>query len=146
MQSRRLTPSGLALFFLTLLCPLSVICVKSRAATLDTLVVSVSEDAYLGDALFTVSVDKKKIGGNLTATALRAKGASQDFTLTGAWGPGPHVVTVRFLVDAYGGSAGKDRNLYVNSVTLRCPLRQHPRCRHRRLPRRPCQRRYSRPA
>ena len=110
--------SGRALFFLTLLCPFSVICDESHAATLDTLVVNVSEDAYLGDALFTVSVDKKKIGGNLTATALHAKGASQDFTLTGAWGPGPHVVTVRFLVDAYGGSAGKDRNLYVNSVTL----------------------------
>ena len=117
-QTLSRSSSRQALFFLALLCLFFLICGQSYAATLDTLVVNVSEDAYLGDAMFTVSVDKKKIGGDLTATALHTKDASQNFTLTGAWGPGSHVVTVRFLVDAYGGSPDKDRNLYVNSVTL----------------------------
>ncbi|MGI4746457.1 MAG: cellulase family glycosylhydrolase, partial [Janthinobacterium lividum] len=87
------------------------------AAGTDSLTVNVSEDAYLGNAVFTVSVDKKKIGGNLTASALRNAGESQDFTLSGSWGAGPHTVTVRYLQDAYGGSSSKDRNLYVNRIT-----------------------------
>ena len=82
----------------------------------DLLTVNVSEDAFEGNAVFTVSVDKKKVGSNLTATAIHNEGESQDFTLSGSWGPGAHTVTVRFLNDAYGGSPEKDRNLYVNQV------------------------------
>ena len=38
---------------------------------------SMSEDAYLGDAQFTVSVDGKQQGGTFTTTALHAAGVSQ---------------------------------------------------------------------
>ncbi|MGI4801841.1 MAG: cellulase family glycosylhydrolase [Janthinobacterium lividum] len=93
-----------------------VACSPALAAATDTLTINVSEDAYLGDAVFTLLVDNKKTGGNLTPTALHSLGQNQNFTVTGSWGPGAHTVTIRFLQDAYGGS-GKDRKLYVNSVT-----------------------------
>ena len=82
----------------------------------DTLVLSVSEDAYLGNAQFTVAVDGRQLGGTFTATALHASGASQPFTFKGDFGAGQHAVAVKFLNDAYGGTAATDRNLYVNGV------------------------------
>ena len=92
----------------------------------DTLVLSISEDAYAngdgtsdtnGDAAFTVSVDGKQLAGTFYATASHSAGASQNFTLKGDWAPGAHTVTVAFLNDAWGGTASTDRNLYVNDVT-----------------------------
>jgi Ca2+-binding RTX toxin-like protein len=83
----------------------------------DKLVLKVSEDAALGDAKFTVSVDGQQIGGTLTATALHATGQSNTVTLLGEWAPGTHSVSVNFLNDYYGGSAATDRNLYVDSLT-----------------------------
>ncbi|MGA8193020.1 MAG: carbohydrate-binding domain-containing protein [Acetobacteraceae bacterium] len=83
----------------------------------DTLVLSMSEDAYKGDAQFTVSVDGKQLGGTFTATAAHASGASQVFTFNGDWATGAHTVTVDFLNDAYGGSPSADRNLYVNAIS-----------------------------
>ncbi|MGI4799883.1 MAG: carbohydrate-binding domain-containing protein, partial [Janthinobacterium lividum] len=83
----------------------------------DTLVLQVAEDAYQGDAQFTVSVDGKAVGGTRSATASHAAGQSQAFTLTGNWGLGQHAVAVNFLNDAYGGSASTDRNLYVTGAS-----------------------------
>jgi hypothetical protein len=83
----------------------------------DTLVLSVSEDAYLGNAQFTVAVDGKQLGGTFTATALHATGASQPFTFKGDFGAVQHAVAVKFLNDAYAGTAATDRNLYVNAVS-----------------------------
>ena len=120
----------------------------------DTLVLDIAEDAYLGDAQFTVSVDGKQLGGTFTTTASHAAGASQAFTFKGDWAIGTHNVTVNFLNDAWGGTPATDRNLYVNAVSydgtntgqsaalmcdglqeLQCD-RQHrgaePACRHHR--------------
>ena len=82
----------------------------------DTLVLSMSEDAYQGDAQFTVSVDGKQLGGTFTATASHAAGASQSFTFNGSFGTGAHTVSVDFLNDAYGGSSATDRNLFTVST------------------------------
>jgi len=85
----------------------------------DTLVLAMSEDAYQGDAQFTVSLDGTQLGGVLTAQAWHSSGQSQNFSFNGAWGAaGPHVVTVSFLNDAWGGTPSLDRNLYVDSVTF----------------------------
>jgi hypothetical protein len=73
----------------------------------------VNEDAWNGDAKFTVAVDGQQIGGTLTALASHAAGAAQDFLVMGNFGPGQHTATVAFLNDAYGGSPATDRNLYV---------------------------------
>ena len=76
-----------------------------------------SEDAYQGDAQFTVAVDGKQLAGTFTATAPHATGASQSFTFKGDWAAGAHTVAVNFLNDAYAGTAATDRNLYVNAVS-----------------------------
>lgn len=88
------------------------------AANPDLLVLQVSEDAYDGDAQFTVSVDGQQVGGIQTATASHRGGQWQSVALTGTFGNGPHTVGVNFLNDAYGGAPTKDRNLFVKTVTL----------------------------
>ncbi|HTI86861.1 MAG TPA: carbohydrate-binding domain-containing protein, partial [Alphaproteobacteria bacterium] len=80
--------------------------------------VMVSEDAYAGDAQFTVSVDGQQVGGTYTATGSHAAGAWQDVAIDGTFAAGPHNVTVNFVNDAWGGSAATDRNLYVQSISL----------------------------
>ncbi len=83
----------------------------------DTLVLNVSEDAYGGDAQFTVSVDGRQVGGVLTATSPHGSGRSDAISVLGNWAAGAHTVTVDFLNDAWGGSAAKDRNLYIDGAT-----------------------------
>ena len=83
----------------------------------DVLDLSVSEDAWQGDAQFTVAINGQMIGGAYTATASHAAGATQDIAIAGSWGTGPKTVGISFINDAYGGSAATDRNLYVNGVT-----------------------------
>jgi hypothetical protein len=85
----------------------------------DSLVLEVSEDYYLGNAQFTVSVDGKQLGGTFTATTLHSSGRYQTFAFAGDFGSGTHTITVDFLNDAYGGSPSKDRNLYVNDIIYR---------------------------
>lgn len=77
----------------------------------------VSEDAWRGDAQFTVSVDGKQLGGTQTATASHGAGQTQALTLAGTFGTAAHTVAVSFLNDAYGGTSATDRNLYVDSLT-----------------------------
>ena len=83
----------------------------------DALVLRVSQDAYQGSALFTVSVDGVQVNGTLTASALRGSGGTDTVTVLGDWGPGSHTATVDFLNDAYGGSPAADRNLYLEGAT-----------------------------
>ena len=83
----------------------------------DTLALSVAEDAWNGDARFTVKVDGKQVGDAQTATALKSVGQSQVFNVMGDFGPGAHTATVTFLNDAYGGTPTTDRNLYVTGAS-----------------------------
>ncbi len=80
------------------------------------LALAMTEDAYRGNAQFTVSVDGQQVGGVLTASALHGSGASDTVNVLGNWAAGPHTVAVNFLNDAWGGSAGADRNLYVDGA------------------------------
>lgn len=80
------------------------------------LVLSVSEDAYQGDAKFTVSVDGQQVGGTYTATASHGVGATQTVAL-GALGSGQHQIGVSFINDKWDGTSSTDRNLYVDSAT-----------------------------
>jgi Ca2+-binding RTX toxin-like protein len=83
----------------------------------DVLVVKVSEQAWNGDAQFTVKVDGVQIGGTLTAKATHALGHSDTFTLKGDWGHTAHKVEVNFINDAWNGNAVEDRNLYVDGMS-----------------------------
>lgn len=84
----------------------------------DKLAVKISEDAYLGNAEYTVSVDGKQIGDAHTAFASHAAGKSDVLLLQGNWAPGKHDLSVNFLNDAYAGTSSTDRNLYVNGLSL----------------------------
>ncbi len=79
----------------------------------DTITLVVSEDAFEGDAQFTVSVNGAQLGGVLTTTAQQNLGQRQLFILQGNFNSGTNAVAVTFLNDAYGGSPSADRNLYV---------------------------------
>lgn len=84
----------------------------------DSLLLKISQDAYQGNAQYTVSVDGRQIGGTLTADSSHSSGQSDAITVKGSFGTGTHAVTVNFVNDAYGGSAETDRNLYVDGVTF----------------------------
>lgn len=83
----------------------------------DQLIFKISEDAYKGDAQYTIAVDGKQIGSTLTAHASHAAGQSDTITVKGDWATGDHSVSIKFLNDAYDGTASTDRNLYVDSAT-----------------------------
>jgi Ca-dependent carbohydrate-binding module xylan-binding len=82
----------------------------------DSLSVKVSEDYYLANAQFTVSVNGKQLGGTFTVTTLHSSGNSQTFAFAGDFGSGQHTVSVDFLNDAWAGTPATDRNLYVNDI------------------------------
>jgi hypothetical protein len=84
----------------------------------DTLVLNLSEDAWKGNAQFTVAVDGKQIGGPLSVTALHSAGAVENFTFHGGWAVGTHHVAVSFTNDAWGGTPSTDRNLYINGASF----------------------------
>ncbi len=81
------------------------------------LTLRISEDAYQGDAQFTVKVDGVQVGGVNTAIASHSAGKSQDFTFKGSWGAGHHDVAVEFINDLFTPGVG-DRNLYVEAISV----------------------------
>ncbi len=86
--------------------------------TASTLNLKLSEDAWKGDAQFSVAIDGTTIGAPQTVTALHSGGATQTFVFDQALTPGTHDVAVSFLNDAYGGSTGTDRNLYIDGASV----------------------------
>ena len=93
----------------------------------DTLAMFVSEDAFQGDAQFTVAVDGTQVGGVQTVTAIHGvqnngvagtSGADTEFDIAGDFGSGAHTVSVAFINDAYGGTQNTDRNLYLDRATI----------------------------
>ncbi len=89
--------------------------IKTIGAGNDSMVLKVSQDAYLGNAQYNLFIDGKQVGGTLSAGALHGSGSEDMITIKGDWGAGDHKLTVRFLNDASG--SGGDRNLYVDNVT-----------------------------
>jgi hypothetical protein len=89
----------------------------------DTLTLAMSEDPYLTDAQFSVTVDGTQVGGTLATSASEWQGQTQQFLLHGAWGNGPHTVAVTFLNDAIGAADSRgtydsvDRNVYINALS-----------------------------
>ena len=90
----------------------------AQASGSDTLVLRLSGDSWEGNPRFVARVDGNRLGDAQEVTASRASGQSQEFTFNGAFGNGPHAVTVSFLNDAYAGTAATDRNLYVDGITF----------------------------
>jgi len=80
-------------------------------------VLKISQDAWQGDAQYSVSVDGRQVGEVHTASAAHGSGLSDVLTVQGDWGPGEHQLAVSFLNDAYAGTPDTDRNLYVDGIT-----------------------------
>ena len=83
----------------------------------DTIALQVSEDAFDGNAQYTIAIDGTTLGGVRTATASHSAGATENVTIKGDWGPGAHQIGISFINDAYGGTPETDRNLYVDSLS-----------------------------
>jgi Ca2+-binding RTX toxin-like protein len=81
----------------------------------DTLVLKVNQDFWNGAAQYALTVNGQQIGGTITASALKSSGLADTITLKGSWGDSV-ALGVRFTNDAWGGSADKDRNLYVQDI------------------------------
>lgn len=83
----------------------------------DTLVLTLAEDAYQGDAQASIAIDGKTLAQPITVTALKSAGQSETFTFKGTFGAGAHDLAVSFLNDTYRGTPATDRNLYVNGAS-----------------------------
>ncbi|WP_018260958.1 carbohydrate-binding domain-containing protein [Methylobacterium sp. WSM2598] len=83
----------------------------------DQLLLQISQDAYQGDAQYTVSVDGRQVGDTQTAHASHADGKADQLLVLGDWGAGGHTVSVNFLNDAWDGTPSTDRNLYVTGAS-----------------------------
>ena len=113
-----LMSSGPASFSFTEPAPPSTPVATTIGTGTDSITLKLSEDAYQGDAQYTVSVDGVQVGGTQTAHASHAAGQDDTLTINGSWAPGAHSVTVNFLNDAYGGTPATDRNLYLDGATF----------------------------
>ena len=84
----------------------------------DTLVLTLAEDAFGGDAQASIAVDGQTLTAQpITVTALQNAGRNETFTFKGSFGPGAHDLAVSFLNDAYGGTPTTDRNLYLTGAS-----------------------------
>ena len=91
---------------------------RADTSAAGNVVLQMCEDAYQGDAKFSIAVDGKAIGQTGTVTALRAAGQTQAVTIPGILAAGAHDIALTFLNDAYGGTADTDRNLFVTGATV----------------------------
>ena len=102
----------------TLPAPISQISYNATGGgALDTLVVALSADEFLGDADAIISVDGKPVSSLIDVAAVHSEGQVQLVTVTGNFGSGPVNVGVSFTNDAWGGNPASDRNLYINGMT-----------------------------
>ena len=83
----------------------------------EALIVGMVEDAYDGDAEYTLSLDGQVTVRSVERTS-RVGGVPDLVTLTGPFSSGAHTLRVTFLNDLYGDAANADRNLYVAGATF----------------------------
>jgi hypothetical protein len=76
-------------------------------------VIGMTEDAYQGDAEYSVAVDGAQAAAG-KITTLQSSGKSQDISVTVP--DGTHAITVTLMNDAWGGTPETDLNLHVNYI------------------------------
>ena len=72
----------------------------TAAAPADTLTLTLSEDAYKGNADFKLIIDGKAVTAPQVVSALKDAGSTQSFTFTGNLGAGTHTIGIGFINDA----------------------------------------------
>ena len=84
-----------------------------------TLVFTVSEDAWKGDAQAYIRLDGQQLGGLQTVTASHALGQAQRLSAVVPLAAGPHTASIAFVNHAAaGGTAAGSRDLYVASIDV----------------------------
>ena len=88
------------------------------AGPVDVVTLSLAEDAWNGNAQFTLSIDGKQITTPENVTALHSANAWETIAFSGNFGAGAHTVGVSFTNAASGGSPSTNRDLYVNGINV----------------------------
>ena len=84
-----------------------------------TISLQVSGRPFEGPPQFRVLVDGEQVGGIHSVTADRWQDQWQTIELSGNWGPdGPQSVEIDYINDVWGGHWTKDRNLFVDNITV----------------------------
>ncbi len=83
-----------------------------------TLVFSLSEDAWKGDAQACFQLDGKQLGGMQAITASHALGQVQKLSFLVPLTAGPHTASVVFANRMDSAASAAPRHLYVNAVDL----------------------------
>jgi hypothetical protein len=77
-----------------------------------------SEDAWEGDTQFVLYVDGKAVTSPEVVSALHDAHATQSFSFSGNGQLGTPTIGVALVNHASGESAGTERNLYIDGVTV----------------------------
>lgn len=86
--------------------------------TASVLTVRVAGDAWDGNPMFNLYVDGTLVANDVAVTADYGAGEWQDIAISGDFDiDSTRLVTLEFVNDGYGGIE-KDRNLYIDSLTL----------------------------
>ncbi len=85
----------------------------------DTITFRVSADEYRGSPEMRVMVNGEQVGSLISVTADHDAGEWQEITIRGDFGDnGARSVEVEFMNDAWGGSRDRDRNLYLDHISV----------------------------
>jgi hypothetical protein len=87
------------------------------ASSIDTIVVKAASESWNGDAQFRLLADGKAVGAVQTVTTQLGQGW-QAFTFKADLADATKTLGIEFLNDAWGGVAGKDRNLHVDAIVV----------------------------
>jgi endoglucanase len=90
----------------------------TESAPADTVTVDLSEDDWTSNALFVLYIDGKAVTTPQVVTALHDANQTQGFTFDGNWGAGTHTIGIACTNASSGKTAGEERDLYVNGVTI----------------------------
>ena len=85
---------------------------------MDTLVIALSADEYLGDAKAIISINGVQVTAPIDVAAVHSQGQTQLVTVEGDFGSSLNNLDVSFTNDLFGGRPLLDRNLYVDQVTF----------------------------
>ena len=91
--------------------------IPSTGAGANVIRVGLSGDAWEGSPRFLILLDGVAVA-DWVADASHGQGRVGYFDVRADLGTAAHAITIRFMNDAFGGSAAADRNLYVNSLSI----------------------------
>lgn len=90
----------------------------NTSSDVDTLVIGLSADEYLGDAKAVIFINSTQVSAPIDVAAVHASGQTQLVTISGNFGSNVDQLSVAFTNDLWAGTAATDRNLYIDQINL----------------------------